>query len=62
MKIRTEYIKASSMVQRLSKKYKVNPVWIWDLLEEEFNIQKGTGGVVNQNEINEIENIIKNST
>lgn len=61
MKIRKEYIKASDMVHRLSKKYKVNPVYIWDLLGEEFNIQKGIGGVVNQSEINEIESIIKNN-
>lgn len=61
MKIRTEYVKASYAVHKLSKKYKVNPAWIWDLLEEEFNIQKGIGGVVNQSEINEIESIVKNN-
>lgn len=38
--IRTEngekYYKASDVVQRISKKYQANKVWIWDVLEKQY--------------------------
>ena len=54
------YIPASQVVSRLSKKYGVNKVWLWDLLEENYNIIKGVGCVMNLLEIEELEYIVKN--
>lgn len=54
------YIPASQVVSRLSKKYGVNKVWLWDLLEENYNIIKGVGCVMNLLEIEEMEYMVKN--
>lgn len=56
---RTEYISAASFVFRISRKYNVNKVWVWDLLESEFNIIKGNSGLVSLDERTAIEEIIK---
>nr|DAG76640.1 MAG TPA: hypothetical protein [Caudoviricetes sp.] len=58
MKIRSLYITASRAVSTISKKWEVNPVWVWDLFEEEFNIIKGLGNLVSQDEIDRVESII----
>lgn len=58
MKIRSLYITASRAVATLSKKWGVNPIWVWDLFEEECNIIKGLGNLVSQDEINRVESII----
>lgn len=54
------YYSASYIVNRLSKKYNANRIWLWDMLEEEFNIIKGTGGMMNILEIREFEYMVKN--
>ena len=41
------------------EKYGVNRVWVWDVLADEFNIIKGTNGIMNQLEVQEAEHIIK---
>ena len=53
------YTNASAVVDRLSKKYQANKAWLWDLLEEEYNIIKGLGCVMNLLEIQEFEYIVK---
>lgn len=53
------YTKASSFVSYMKKKYDVNAIWVWDLLEEEFNILKGIGAMLTEEEKNAIEEIIK---
>lgn len=55
------YYKASDIVQRISKKYQANRVWIWDVLEEQYNIIKGTGGVLTADEVKVLEEIVKES-
>lgn len=55
----TKYVSAARFVSRMVRKYSVNRCWVWDLLEEEFNIIKGTNGVMNSLEVEEIECIIK---
>lgn len=59
MKNGITYTPASNVVSRMARKYNVNPVWLWDLLEEEYNIIKGLGCVMNLLEIREFEYIIK---
>ena len=53
------YTSASQFVAYMKRKYNINPIWVWDLLEEEYNIIKGTGALLTQEEKKEIENIIK---
>lgn len=57
--MRSECISAAQFVARMKRKYQVNPVWVWDLLEEEYNIIKGLGCVVLREEAEEIEYIIR---
>ena len=53
------YYQASYIVDRMSKKYNANKVWLWDMLEEEFNIIKGTNGMMNLIEVGEFEYMVK---
>lgn len=53
------YVSAAQFVAHMAKKYGANKRWVWDVLEEEFNIIKGTGGVMNLLETQEAEYIIK---
>ena len=53
------YTSACQFVAYMKRKYNINPIWVWDLLEEEYNIIKGTGALLTQEEKKEIENIIK---
>lgn len=53
------YTKASNFVAYMKKKYNINSVWVWDLLEEEYNILKGIGAIISTEEKNAIEEIIK---
>ena len=53
------YTKASSFVAYMKKKYNINSVWVWDLLEEEYNIIKGIGCLLNKEEKEKFEKIIK---
>lgn len=59
MKRIVEYVNASQFVSRMKNKYFVNPIWVWDLLEDEFNIIKGLGCVISKEERDTIEQIIK---
>lgn len=60
MKIRKSCVPASGVVSSLSKKYELNPVWVWEIIEDLFNIIKGTGGQMVQAEIDELEQCIIN--
>lgn len=44
-------IPATIVITRLIKKYKVERAWLWRILEDEYNIQKGSGYVMNPIEI-----------
>ena len=57
--MKSEYTSAAQFVSRMKRKYPVNPVWVWDLLEDEYNIIKGTAGIISKDEADEIEYIIK---
>lgn len=58
MKIRSLYIQASRAVSAISKKWGVNPVWVWDLFETECGVIKGLGNLVSQEEIDRVESYI----
>lgn len=51
--------KARYVVSYLAKKYVLNPVWIWGILEDNYNILKGTDGILTAAEKAETEAYIK---
>ena len=50
--------KASYIVAKLSKKYNANKIWIWDIMEDQYNIIKGLGCVITSEQVKVIEEII----
>lgn len=54
-----KYISCAQFVAKMKRKYPVNPVWVWDMLEEEFNYIKGLGCVISVEEAKLIEETIK---
>lgn len=59
MKIRKEFIQASRAIRQIAKETGANPVYVWDIAEEEFNIIKGCNCLINQHEIDEITKIVE---
>lgn len=55
----TKYVSAAQFVSRMVKKYGINRCWVWDVLADEFNIIKGTNGVMSQQEVRVVEHLIK---
>lgn len=49
---------ASQFVQDMKRKHGANPIWVWDLLEDEFNIIKGLGCIVLPEEMAHIESLV----
>ena len=45
MKIRSEFIKANRAIRQIAKECGANPVYVWDIAADEFNIIKGCGCV-----------------
>ncbi len=60
MKIRSSVIKADRAIRQIAKEHNANPVYVWDVAEEEFNIIRGLGCVVDQRQINAISEIVRN--
>ena len=58
MKTKRHYIPCSEVVQRFSRKYSLNKVYLWDVLEDEFNFLKGLGCLMTQKEADLFEKII----
>lgn len=58
MKTKRHYIACSEVVYKFSRKYSLNKVYLWDVLESEFNILKGLGCLMTQEEIDHFETII----
>lgn len=59
MKIRSSIIKADRAIRQIAKEHDANPVYVWDVAEEEFNIIKGCGCVIDQEQINAISEIVR---
>lgn len=54
-------MKASAFIAKMRRKYNCNPYWLWDFIEENFNIIKGLNGVIYEDEAAEAEEMIKRS-
>ena len=50
---------AASVVARMARKYDCNKTWIWELLDESFNMRKGEAAVMDQSEIEALKDIIE---
>lgn len=59
MKIRSEFISASRAIRQIAKECGANPIYVWDVAEEECNIIKGCGCAVDQEQIDTITEIVK---
>ena len=53
-----KYKRASYCVSYLSRKYNANKLWIWDTLEEMYNIIKGTNALLTEEEYKDLEQYI----
>ena len=53
-----KYKRASSCVSYLIRKYSANKLWIWDTLEEMYNIIKGTNALLTEEECKGLEQYI----
>lgn len=58
MKIRSEIISASKAIRNIANRLNANPIYVWDVAEEEFNIIKGCGCIIDQKQINTIATIV----
>lgn len=59
MKIRSICIDASRAIRRIAEELGANPVYVWDVAEDEFNIIKGLGCVMDQEQIDVVYEIVK---
>jgi transcription initiation factor TFIIIB Brf1 subunit/transcription initiation factor TFIIB len=59
MKIRSEFIKANRAIRQIAKECGANPVYVWDIAADEFNIIKGCGCVMDQKQIDAVAEIVK---
>ena len=59
MKIRSEFIKANRAIRQIAKEHNANPIYVWDVAGDKFNIIKGLGCVIDQNQIDIISEIVK---
>ena len=53
------YQSAASVIARLAKKYDCNKAWLWDLLDEHFNMRRGEAALMNLGEIEALKEIIE---
>lgn len=59
MKIRSKVIEASRAIRQIAKSINANPIYVWDVAEEEFGIIKGCGCVIDQEQIDTISEIVR---
>lgn len=59
MKIRSEFISASRAIRKIAKETGANPIYVWDIAEDEFGIIKGCGCVIDQHQIDSISEIVR---
>lgn len=58
MKIRSYCVPAMRVVSAFAKKYNLNRIYIWDVIEDQFNIIRYMGCVMTQDQINLLEEIL----
>lgn len=59
MKIRSKLIKADRAIRQIAKECGANPIYVWDTAMERFNIIKGCGCVMDQDQIDTVTEIVK---
>lgn len=59
MKIGSKFINASRAIRQIARECGANPVYVWDVAEEEYNIIKGCGCVMDQEQIDAVKKIVK---
>lgn len=59
MKIKKEFIQASRAIRQIAKETGANPVYVWDVAEEEFNIIRRCNCVMDQKQIDIITDAVK---
>lgn len=59
MKIRSRFIRADRAIRQIAKENDANPVYVWDVAEDEFNIIKGCGCVMDQKQIDTVSEIVR---
>ena len=50
---------ASSIVSRMARKYQCNRNWLWEILDEYFNMRKGEAAVMDPSEVEAFKEIIE---
>ena len=46
MRHRRTYLPAGKFVDYMVRKHSANRAWIWEILEEDYNIIRGIGGIM----------------
>lgn len=52
-------MKARAFVQKMKRKYGARPLWVWELLTDQYNIIKGCGWTMTEEEQETIEELVK---
>ena len=58
MKHQRTYLPAVQFVDRMVRRYGINRVWVWEVLDSEMNIIKGIGYVMDREEMERAEDIL----
>ena len=53
------YIPCFIIVRNLARKHGYNPTWIWDVLDDYFNMRRGEGCLMTQEEAEELEHTLE---
>lgn len=53
------YQNACQVIARLSKKYDCNKAWLWELLDDNFNMRKGEAAMMDLADIEAFKDIIE---
>ena len=51
--------RACEIVSKLARKYDCNPAWLWDLLDNHFNMRKGEAAMLDCEDIEAFKEIIE---
>lgn len=53
------YSPAWQVVRDLARKHSYNPTWIWDVLDDYFNMRRGEGCLMTREEAEELERMLE---
>lgn len=51
-------VRACVFVQKMKRKYGARPIWVWDMIEDELNYDKGDGALLDEEEAAYIESLV----